>query len=122
MKITIFLLALTLLGCSLHAPKGGAATEQLEHHGETVALSDNPEVCIACHDDKTGKDHHPIAMAYPPPGKEDFMPAAALKGNGLHLFNQQVACTSCHNLEIPGKNHLVAGNDKSRLCLFCHRK
>jgi hypothetical protein len=120
MKIAIFLLALSLLGCSLHSR---ATDEPIEHHGQTVKVSDNPADCLACHADQTGKGHHPIAIAYPPQGKEaSFLPAKALKSNGMHLFKKQVVCTSCHNLKNPEKSHLAIDNSNSRLCLLCHRK
>ena len=123
MKIAIFLLSLSLLGCSLPAPRGGAETGQIEHHGQTVAMSDKPADCIVCHDRQAGKDHHPIAIAYPPKGKESlFLPAAALKSKSIRLFNNQVVCTSCHNLKNPEKSHLVIDNSNSRLCLLCHKK
>lgn len=123
MKITIFLLALSLLGCSLHAPKSRAITEPIEHHGQTVEVSDNPADCIVCHDSQAGKDHHPIAVAYPPEGKKDlFLPAEALTPNRIRLFNGQVVCTSCHNLKNPEKSHLVTDNNSSTLCLLCHKK
>lgn len=123
MKIAIFLLSLILFGCSLHAPRSSATTEQIEHHGQTVAVSDNPADCIACHDDQAGKGHHPTGIAYPPQGKEGlFVPAGALKSNGMHLFKNQVVCTSCHNLKNPGRSHLVIENNNSRLCLLCHKK
>lgn len=122
MKIAIFLLSLILFGCSLPTVTGNAPTE-IDHHGQRVAVTDNPADCLACHDSQAGKDHHLIAMAYPPPGKENlFLPADALKSNGMHLFNNQVACTSCHNLKNSGKSHLVTDNSNSRLCLLCHRK
>jgi len=115
MKVAIFLLSLIFFGCSLHAP--------IEHHGQPVAVTDNPADCTACHDSQAGKDHHPIAIAYPPQGKEGlFSPAKALKSNSIRLFNNQVACTSCHNLKNPEKNHLVIDNSSSRLCLLCHKK
>lgn len=124
MRITtiIYLFFLSLSGCSWHAPVSNAAIEQMEHHELTIEVSDNPEVCLACHDSQTGKKHHQIAMSYPPQGKEGlYLSVKSLTAKGGRLFKDKVVCTSCHNLKNQKPNHLVTENSNSRLCLLCHR-
>lgn len=68
-----------------------------------------------------GASDHPIGMDYdrylarginykPQPGKRRMI-----------LVNGKVGCLTCHNPLNKEKGHLVMNNDRSALCLACHR-
>jgi predicted CXXCH cytochrome family protein len=72
----------------------------------------------------SGLTGHPIGVKYP---LEDvhFQPLAAVRADGvIRVPRDRVQCISCHDphnsLRIPGM--LVKSNDRSQLCLSCHRR
>jgi len=104
-------------------------------------------LCLGCHDGVTARDvyslphatsvtgrlagsrlgtvglrSHPVGIAYPV-GREDYHPAAAVEATGLLLPGGRLQCTTCHDAHntrrYPGM--LRVADDRSRLCLTCHR-
>ena len=117
----------------LYVLKTGVGAEQVEHHGQTVDYSDNPNDCIVCHDGIIAPDagyctvgcgfssSHSILKDYPPRQKEDsYVPVESLQGKGIRLFDGKVGCVSCHDLKKTSEYHLVIDNDGSALCYSCH--
>lgn len=106
-------------------------------------------VCLSCHDGTVARDvyagahatnwadrsrgdlspgrgrvtNHPVGVAYPD-AAEGYHSSAAVTGGGrIHLPNGRIQCTTCHDPHnstgVPGM--LVISNERSRLCLACHR-
>lgn len=106
-------------------------------------------VCLSCHDGTVARDvyagahgttwsdrsaggiapgrsrvvNHPVGVAYPD-GKPGYASSAAVtRGGRLKLPDGRIQCTTCHDphntRRIPGM--LVESNERSRLCLTCHR-
>ncbi len=119
----VALLSATLLVCSTgHA-------QLLQHHGHAVD-SENPAICLSCHEGKTASGRrvcaapssHPVFIDYPQ-STEEFKDADGLAAAGIRLQNGQVTCISCHNLQHrESRYHLAVENTRSRLCLTCHIK
>jgi predicted CXXCH cytochrome family protein len=131
------LLGLVLFFLFLRAPRA----ETIAHHGYMVNSEGSPLECLTCHDGATATsitncvgvncnlpkgspgNSHPVEKPYPPAGMEDaFVPANQVTAAGIRLVNGQVSCISCHDLKNPGAQHLIINNDKSTLCLGCHKK
>lgn len=91
--------------------------------------------CLSCHDGtiskfpqvevRQGRWQHGIGMSHPIgvdyPRAEDFTPEEALPKQ-IQLFGGKLGCLSCHEIYTRGPNMLVMNNQKSRLCLTCHKK
>ncbi|MCG3136779.1 MAG: hypothetical protein HJJLKODD_00615 [Phycisphaerae bacterium] len=70
-----------------------------------------------------GGTNHPVGIAYPQ-FDEDFRPQHQVIADGVPLPNGQVECTSCHDPhnEAGRPYMLVRSNERSALCLTCHKK
>ena len=70
-----------------------------------------------------GLRSHPVGIKYPPPD-EQYHPRAAVEAAGLTLPDGRIQCATCHD---PHNVHQQAGmlrmsNERSRMCLACHRR
>lgn len=66
---------------------------------------------------------HPVGIPYPT-AEPKLHPAAAVTADGrLKLPGGRVQCTTCHDPHNTGRHArmLVKSNERSRLCLSCHR-
>jgi predicted CXXCH cytochrome family protein len=125
-----------------------ATTQPLRPYEEFgVELSGWSLLCLGCHDGVTARDvyssahalrvvdqlansrlgltglrSHPLGIKYPQ-AEEQYEPAAAVEAAGLPLPDGTIQCTTCHDAHnthrYPGL--LRVSNDRSRLCLTCHR-
>ncbi|MBL9120842.1 MAG: hypothetical protein JNL80_13105 [Phycisphaerae bacterium] len=74
-----------------------------------------------------GPASHPIGVPYrSTTGGRGSGPAIELRSAAsldprIRLFNQQVGCGSCHSIYSDESKYLVFRNDRSVLCLSCHR-
>lgn len=123
------------------APLRAYQTADIELNGWSM-------LCLGCHDGVTAPDvfssahalaladqwgnsrrgaagvsSHPVGIAYPA-GARDFHPRAAVEGGGLPLPDGRIQCITCHDAH---NTHGYAGflkvsNERSRLCLTCHRR
>lgn len=71
----------------------------------------------------TGLRSHPLGIRYPRPD-ENYEPAAAVEAAGLPLPDGRIQCSTCHDAH---NTHRYEGmlripNQRSRLCLTCHRR
>jgi predicted CXXCH cytochrome family protein len=69
-------------------------------------------------------DDHPIGVRYTQrraAGAASLVPASALDSR-IQLFDNQVGCNSCHSPFSTEKGLLVMSNERSGLCLSCHRE
>lgn len=116
--------------------------------GYAAELSGWSLLCLGCHDGVTAADvyatphaidvtgaagngplgtrglrSHPLGIAYPPAGTAGYNPLPAVEGAGLPLPNGTIQCTTCHDAHnttrIPGM--LRISNQRSQMCLTCHR-
>ncbi|NOT02424.1 MAG: cytochrome c3 family protein [Phycisphaerales bacterium] len=77
---------------------------------------------IGAHGD-LGMDH-PVGIRYPDHDR-GYRPRAQVESDGaVRLPEGRVECVSCHDVHHPGVTDklLVKPNDRSALCLTCHRK
>ena len=123
-----------------HALAFGEAHDQVEPEGAVIGGVDQRSmVCLSCHDDlsagssgvsvgragsgKAKWTSHPVGVPYPvgrgPRG--GYRPRSAISP-AIKLFDDKLACESCHNLYSSIENYLVMSNARSRLCLDCHDK
>jgi predicted CXXCH cytochrome family protein len=113
-----------------------------------VELSGWSLLCLGCHDGTTAPDiytsahatrladqlansrlgmtglrSHPVGVKYPPPSNEDYHPLAAVEAAGLVLPDGFIQCTTCHDPHNTDRHAgmLQSSNERSRLCLTCHR-
>lgn len=104
-------------------------------------------LCLGCHDGVAARDvyssphavsvtgrspdmrlggiglrSHPVGVRYPV-NAERYEPAAAVEAAGLPLPNGRIQCTTCHDAHNTHRQDgmLRISNDRSRLCLTCHR-
>lgn len=113
-----------------------------------VELDSATLLCLSCHDGKIASDvysrahatslaqqlgasrlpgsglrSHPIGIEYPD-NDAKYRPAAAVTAGGrAKLPNGRVQCISCHDPHNGGghEKFLISSNQRSRLCLTCHR-
>ncbi len=112
-----------------------------------VELSGWSLLCLGCHDGVTATDvytashavtvaeplrrtglgarglrSHPVGVKYPGP-RPDYHPAAAVAASGLHLPDGRIQCTTCHDAHNTRgfDGFLWISNQRSALCLTCHR-
>jgi predicted CXXCH cytochrome family protein len=111
-----------------------------------VELNAASLLCLSCHDGVVASDvftgphamtwsersgdgirgnrltSHPIGTPYPT-GEPKYASAAAVISAGLPLPKGQIQCTTCHDPHNTGGHAgmLVISNERSRLCLACHR-
>lgn len=106
-------------------------------------------VCLSCHDGTVARDvyagahamnwsdlsgrrpgrdqirvtNHPVGIRYPD-GRSDYHAAATVERDGkIRLPGGRIQCTTCHDPHNRGRHPamLVTTNDRSRLCLSCHK-
>ncbi|MCC6360616.1 MAG: cytochrome c3 family protein [Phycisphaerales bacterium] len=103
-------------------------------------------LCLSCHDGIAAKDvftqahagswdalsgrrggprltGHPVGVKYPV-GEDGYeSPEYVSATAGLKLPDGRIQCTTCHDPHNTGRHPgmLVIGNERSRLCLSCHR-
>ena len=125
-----------------------ATTQPLRPYaGLGIELTGWSLLCLGCHDGVTAPDvyssahaveissqlansrlgtrglrSHPVGVNYPSVD-EHFEPRAAVEAAGLLLPDGRIQCTSCHDAHNTHRygRMLRASNDRSRLCLTCHR-
>ena len=113
-----------------------------------VELDSATLLCLSCHDGRIAADvysrahatslaqqlgasrltgsglrSHPIGIEYPD-NDAKYRPAAAVTAGGrVKLPGGRVQCTSCHDPHNGGghEKFLISSNQRSRLCLTCHR-
>ncbi len=125
------------------------AAEPLEPYQSTrVELDSATLLCLSCHDGRIAPDvysrahatslsgqlgasrlsggrlaSHPVGVKYPNDDPK-YRPAAAVTAGGqVKLPGGRVQCTSCHDPHNTGghEKFLISSNQRSRLCLTCHR-
>jgi predicted CXXCH cytochrome family protein len=125
------------------------AAEPLQPYQSTrVELDSATLLCLSCHDGRIAPDvysrahatslsqqlgasrlssdrlaSHPVGVKYPD-GDAKYRPAAAVTAGGqVKLPAGRVQCTSCHDPHNTGghEKFLISSNQRSRLCLTCHR-
>ncbi|MDX2198649.1 MAG: cytochrome c3 family protein [Phycisphaerae bacterium] len=69
-----------------------------------------------------GLQGHPVGIEYPI-ARRDYHAASAVEARGLPLPDNRIQCTTCHDPHNTAKQPgmLVISNERSRLCLTCHR-
>jgi predicted CXXCH cytochrome family protein len=126
-----------------------ATTTQLlrPYRGLGIELTGWSLLCLGCHDGVTAPDvyssahavavsaqlansrlgtrglrSHPVGVEYPSVD-ERFEPRAAVEAAGLLLADGRIQCTTCHDAHNTGRHgHMLrAANERSRLCVTCHR-
>jgi len=112
-----------------------------------VELSGWSLLCLGCHDGVTASDvytsshaatvsgplrrstlgtrglrSHPVGVQYPS-ARPDYHPAAAVTAGGLPLPDGRIQCTTCHDPHNTRgyDGFLRISNQRSALCLACHR-
>ncbi len=126
-----------------------ATTQPLRpYQGINVELTGWSLLCLGCHDGITAPDvystphaisvaaelgdmrlgtpglrSHPLGVRYPAPGGA-FNPASAVEAAGLLLPDGTIQCTTCHDAHNTARipRMLRISNDRSQMCLTCHRK
>lgn len=100
------------------APLDKLSTECLSCHDGTV--SQFPQIAV-----KQGiwrheiGESHPIGVDYP--RSNEFTSPEALPKE-IRLFDGKIGCLSCHEVYDKKYNMLSMNNNRSRLCLACHKK
>ena len=132
-------------GCDCRA----TTTQPLRpYQGRDVKLTGWSLLCLGCHDGIAAPDvyssahaftitdqlassrlgttalrSHPVGIKYPL-ASEDYHSRAAVEAGGLLLPDGRVQCTTCHDAHnthrYPGR--LKISNERSRMCLTCHRR
>lgn len=133
MRVMALITASMLLVLLLYFLKDGISAEQIDHHGQMVDYSSDPNDCIVCHDGVIAPESHSctvecgfggshsILKEYPPLMKESsYASVESLQEKGIRLYNGRVVCVSCHDLRKTTKYHLVMDNSGSALCYACH--
>jgi predicted CXXCH cytochrome family protein len=117
------------------------------YEGIGIELSGWSLLCLGCHDGVTATDvyssahavavtgqlansrlgvaglrSHPVGVSYPTVS-ETYEPIAAVEAAGLMLPGGRIQCTSCHDAHNTHRHRgmLRTSNERSRLCLTCHR-
>lgn len=128
----------------------GASNDPVRAYGTKAAQLDAASlVCLSCHDGTVARDvyagshamtwsdrsvggvapgasrltNHPVGIEYPD-GREKYASSAAVTSDGwVKLPGGRIQCTTCHDphnsRRIP--KMLVISNERSKLCLTCHR-
>jgi predicted CXXCH cytochrome family protein len=124
------------------------ATQPLRAYRQLdVELSGWSLLCLGCHDGVTAPDvytsthavtlveplrrtglgsrglrSHPVGVKYPT-GRTDYHPSAAVEASGLMLPDGRIQCTTCHDAHNTRgyDGFLWISNQRSTLCLTCHR-
>ena len=117
------------------------------YQGLNVELSSWSLLCLGCHDGVTAPDvystahatsiagqlansrlgarglrSHPVGVKYPALA-DGYNPPAAVEAAGLTLPDGRIQCTTCHDAHNTNRHAgmLVISDERSRLCLTCHR-
>jgi predicted CXXCH cytochrome family protein len=132
-----------LITATQPAPVSGLAL------GAEVQLSAASLLCLSCHDGVVASDvyagphamtwsdragggvragtsrltSHPIGTLYPVARPDYASPGAVSSDGRIKLPDGRIQCTSCHDPHNTERHHgmLVISNERSRLCLTCHR-
>ena len=133
---TLFALGLTVATGMAATPFSGGCL------GGTTNLDDKAATsltCLQCHDGAVarggampaaaagptvGPRSHPVMISYAQVCLEKptkFNTVSAVSGR-LHLRENQVDCVTCHTYSPDGRWHQALSNQRSALCLTCHRK
>jgi predicted CXXCH cytochrome family protein len=112
-------------------------------------LNDASLVCLSCHDGTVARDvyagthamswselsamglepgktrltNHPVGVKYPE-GEAKYHSVAAVESSGrIRLPGGRIQCTTCHDPHNSEQRPymLIMSNERSRLCLSCHR-
>ena len=111
---------------------------KLSQRSDGAILDEYSVECLSCHDGVISKmtdvkvvksgsfQHgiglsHPVGVEYPRGFNNEFAPADHLPTE-VKLFSGSVGCLTCHNPYAGRKSLLVMENDRSVLCLTCHKK
>lgn len=140
--------AMGLLKAHLDTPTGGARFGASGGEAGIRGLAGRGDVdgetasCLSCHDGTVASDvgehvqggrrsslamdgpsSHPIGVVYKAAVSRDGIQlrAPATLDRRIRLFDQRVGCGSCHSLYSRHQDHIVFSNDRSALCLGCHR-
>ena len=126
-----------------------ATTQPLRpYQGINVEMTGWSLLCLGCHDGVTAPDvyssphavdvagqlgdmrlgtpglrSHPVGIRYPMPGGA-YNPAVQVEAAGLPLPDGTIQCTTCHDAHNTARvpRMLRIRNDRSQMCLTCHRK
>jgi len=126
-----------------------AATQPIRAYASLpVDLNGASLLCLSCHDgvvasdvftsshstrlaSQVGASHlgygglggHPVGIKYPVGDPKYHLPAAVTADGRIKLPDGRVQCTSCHDPHNHGRHAgmLVKSDERSRLCLSCHR-
>lgn len=115
--------------------------------GFDIELSNWSLLCLGCHDGVTAPDvfssshatsaggqlansrlgatrlrSHPVGVQYPL-ANDKYQPPAAVEAAGLMLPDGRIQCTTCHDAHNTNRHAgmLVISDERSRVCLTCHR-
>ncbi len=115
--------------------------------GAGIELTGWSLLCLGCHDGVTAPDvytsahavsvggeltgtrigsrgvrSHPMGVLYPT-NDEHYNPLAAVEAAGLMLADGRIQCTTCHDVHNTSRHAklLRLSDERSRLCLTCHR-
>lgn len=131
----------------LRVVRSGDAAPRRGYQAFEMTLNASSLLCLSCHDGVVATDvfagahamswseasqrgaraqwltSHPVGIRYPA-GREDYHSAAAVVSDGrLRLPDGRIQCTTCHDPHNSGRHGgmLWTSNERSRLCLSCHR-
>jgi len=83
--------------------------------------------CLSCHDGSVGQDigvSHPVAIDYtakwPTTGRPGRLTPVERLDPRLRLFDNKLACGTCHSVYAREPKLLVMANDRSQICRGCH--
>lgn len=118
------------------------------YQGVNMELTGWSLLCLGCHDGITAPDvyssahaiaitdqlansrlgrvglrSHPVGIEYPL-AAEDYHSRAAVEAGGLVLPAGRIQCTTCHDAHNTHRHGgmLRISNERSRMCLTCHRR
>ncbi len=125
----------------------GAGEPLRPYEGPGIELTGWSLLCLGCHDGVTAPDvfsvahavrlggqlansrlgtrglrSHPVGTVYPTTN-EKYQPRAAVEAAGLLLPDGRIQCTTCHDAHNTQRHAglLRRSNERSRLCVTCHR-
>jgi predicted CXXCH cytochrome family protein len=118
------------------------------YEGINIELTGWSLLCLGCHDGVTAPSvyssahavtvtdqlansrlgttdlrSHPVGIRYPL-AAEGYHPRAAVEAGGLALPDGRIQCTTCHDAHDTHRyrSMLRLSNERSRVCLTCHRR
>ncbi len=132
------------------APLWDASADLSRRFGSAIRGAASSHLCMRCHDGTIAKDtvtgtpadplafaqhpgtfetghgtsNHPVGVAYPQLDKGFRPSASVVAGGAVTLPDQRVECVSCHDPhnQSGADPMLVRDNNRSALCLTCHKK